>query len=60
MSATIMQSLTFVMFIVSEKIATLKVLPHIDTRPAGRPNTDITEAHIFHASQKLLSHDMCM
>ena len=43
-----MQSLTFIIFIVSEKIATFKFLPHIDTWPAGWqavhpsvwPNTD--------------------
>ena len=35
-----MPRLTFVIFKVSEKIATLKFLPHTDTRPAGRPNTD--------------------
>ena len=35
-----MQSLTFIMFTVSEKIETLMFLPHTDTRPAGLPNTD--------------------
>ena len=40
MSGTIMQSLTFIVFIVSEKIATLKFLPHIDTSWVGWPNTD--------------------
>ena len=41
MSSTIMQSLTFITSIVSEKIATLKFLPcHKITRPADRPTTD--------------------
>ena len=35
MSTAIMQSLTFVILIVSEKIATLKFLPYTNTRPAG-------------------------
>ena len=51
MCATIMQSLTFMIFIVSKQIATLKFLPHIDAWPAGL--TLITKTHIFHVSQKL-------
>ena len=35
MSATIVKSLTFVMFILFEKIATSKFLPHIDFWLAG-------------------------
>ena len=30
-----MQSLTFIIFIVSEKIAMIELLPHMDNRPAG-------------------------
>ena len=36
MSTTIMQSLTFIIFILSEKIGTLTFLPHSDTQPAGQ------------------------
>ena len=32
-----MQSLTFMIFIVPEKIATFKFFPHTDTRPSGLP-----------------------
>ena len=32
-----MQSLTFIIFIVSEKTTTLQLLPHTDNRPAARP-----------------------
>ena len=35
-----MQSLTFIIFITSEKIATLKFFPHTDLRPDGRLNAD--------------------
>ena len=35
-----MQSLTFIIFIVSEKIVTLKVFTMLDDHPAGWPNTD--------------------
>ena len=34
------ESLTFITLLVSEKIAVLKFLPHMDTQLAGRPNTD--------------------
>ena len=37
MSTTIMHSLTFIIIIMSEKIATLNFLPHADNRP-GRPS----------------------
>ena len=41
MSTTIKQSLTFIIFTVSEKIAALmKFLPHSDSRQVGRPSTD--------------------
>ena len=40
MSTTIMQCLTFIVSIVCDKIATWKVLPYTDNRPAGRPSTD--------------------
>ena len=35
-----MQSITFVTFTVSEKIATLKFLPHNYGQSAGQPNTE--------------------
>ena len=50
-----MQSLTFIMFIVSEKIAKFMFLPHTDTRQAGQLaclTLIITQIHIFHVSQK--------
>ena len=43
MSTTIMKNFTFIIFIVSQKIATLKFLPHTKCsagRRAGRPNAD--------------------
>ena len=54
-TTTIMQSLTFIIFIVSEKIATLKLLSNTDTRAASRPaglTLVITKTNIFHVSQK--------
>ena len=39
MSTTIMQSLPFIIFIVSKKITKLKFLPHMDTQMISRPNT---------------------
>ena len=45
-----MMMMTFIMFIVSEKIVTLKFLPHTDTRPAGL-TLIIRWTHIFHVSQ---------
>ena len=47
MGKTCMQSLTLLIFIVSEKIATLKCLPQTNNRPAG-----VSLIHIFHVSQK--------
>ena len=35
-----MQSLTLIIFTVSEKFATLKFRPHMDTQLARQPNTD--------------------
>ena len=40
MSTTIMWSLTVIKLIVSEKIATLKILLHLDNWSGGGPNTD--------------------
>ena len=52
MSSTTMQSLTFITFIVSEKIAMIKLfLPHPIIPPAGL-TLIITLTHIFHLSQK--------
>ena len=51
MSTTIMQSLTFMILIVSDKITTLKFLPHRDTWPADL-RVIITQAHIFNVSKK--------
>ena len=50
-----MESLTFVIFIVSEKI-TVRLLPHNDNQPASQPITDHYR-HIFHASQKNKKND---
>ena len=44
--------LKFIIFIVSKKIATLKVLPHTDNWPAAGHSLTITQTDIFHASQK--------
>ena len=40
MSTTIMQSLTFLIFIMFQKIVALKFLLHADNRPTSQPNTD--------------------
>ena len=52
MSTTINQSLTFITYIVSEKITTFKCLPHTDKQPADL-TLIITQTHIFHTSQKV-------
>ena len=62
MSATMMQSLMLIIFIVSEKI--ISFLPHADTQPDGRPNTDhYIDSHFScrsktTASPNLLSHTL--
>ena len=46
-----MQSLTFITFIVSDKIAMLKLLPHMDSRPAGQPSADLyIDSHFSYES----------
>ena len=45
-STTVEPSLTFIIFIVSEKIAALKAMPHTDTRPASL-TLIITYTHIL-------------
>ena len=45
----IMQSVTFIMFKVSEKTEMLKFLPRMDAQPVG-PTLIITPTHIFHVS----------
>ena len=55
MSTTIIQSLTFIIFIVSEKIATLKSLLPMDTQPAGLTLV-ITLTHISYESKKKIPH----
>ena len=50
MSTTIMHSLTFSIFTISEKVATLKFLPHTDTRRASL-RLIIKQYHIFHVNQ---------
>ena len=53
MTTTIMQSLTFTVFIVSENIATLKFLPYTDNRLASQPNTDhYIDSHFSCKSKK--------
>ena len=49
-----MQSLTFIIFTVFEKFATLKILPHTDTRLAGRSSTDHDiDSHFSNESKSL-------
>ena len=56
MSTTIMQSLTFIKFVVSQKIATLKFLPRWTIiHPASR-TLIITQTHIFHANKKRVTN----
>ena len=50
-STTIMQNLTFVTFIVSEKTATFQFLPYVDNQLASLILIIIL-AHIFHVSHK--------
>ena len=63
MSTTIIQSLTFIIFIVSQKTTMLKGLPHVDNQPAGELALPlsilpvgltliITKIHILPVSQK--------
>ena len=54
MSTNIMQSLTFITFTASKKIAMLNFLPCTDNWLAiPRPTLIITQTHIFHASHKI-------
>ena len=57
MSTAIMQSLTFIIFIVSEKIATLKFLSPADTRPANL-TLIITHSHSACESKILTTAQM--
>ena len=52
MNATTMQSLTFIVFIVSEKIATLMFLHNTNSRRPAGLTLIITQTHTFHVSQK--------
>ena len=57
MISTIMQRLTFTTFIVSEKIALLKILPRwMMTQPASWPDTDYYLDARFSCQSKILSH----
>ena len=47
-----MQSLTLIIFMVSEKIAVLKFLPHTDNWPASQSGTDHSIDSHFHVIQK--------
>ena len=49
MTTMIMQSLTFIIFTVSEKTEMLKFLPHMNALPVG-PTLIIMLTHIFHVS----------
>ena len=54
-NTTIMQYLTFIIFIVSQKITRLNFLAHTLGPPAGL-TLNGTWTHIFHVSQKLTSY----
>ena len=62
-----MQSLMFFMIVVSEKIGTVKFLPHTISRLAGQPASEtaslsliITQTRTFHGVKNQLLHNFCM